>query len=465
MTLRQDYQLAIMDAYALDKADNALLLKHAGLATAAKTAKSKLMGIDPTTKALLARWIGAVPPMEGAAIVEILEALTGNARLRAEAIRILDTADYFTATEVESALIELALGTAIQNDVIHDFHIDWGTGANQVSAVDVPILDAADYFIAIEVESALAELATGVAIQNDAIKDYHIDWGTGADQVSAVDVPILDAGDFFVATEVEAALQELALAATITILDAGNYYAAADVEAALQELALPAWLIGRLEGTVATYGEVWNQQFNNWVRNGSFEKFSLGAALAPDEWTLSAAGGESVARQAATIRFSEYSVALTRVGNDCYLYQHVITPIDADTNTYWRGRKVVAGCWVYANVNTVRFQIYDGINAGYSDNHPGDSAWHFLTAVRTIDANATVISIYLQILTTNDTAYFDGCILTEGTICPPFIPSYNALDIPILDGGAHYPTDDVEAALQQVASNQENAMALIYLGL
>jgi len=425
MTLRQDHQLAHMDAYAVDKADNALLLKHAGIATAAKLAKSKLMGIDPATKALLVRWIGAVPPMTGAQIVTILETLTEEARLKAEAIRIEDTADYFTADEVEAALVELALGTAIQNDVIHDFHIDWGTGADQVSAVDVPILDVGVYFIATEVESALAELATGVAIQNDVIHDFHIDWGVGANQVSAVDIPIADAGAFFVATEVEAALQELALAATITIADAGGYYASTNVEAALQELAAPSWLIGRLETPTAFYGETWDQQFNNRVRNGSFEIWSAGAAAAPDEWTLSAEGGESVARQAATIRLGEYSVALTRVGNDCYLYQNVITPIDADTNTYWRGRTVIAGCWVYANVyNCVRFQIFDGIGAGYSDCHPGDGAWHFLTAIRTIHANATEISVYLQIVTMNDTAYFDGCILTEGTICPPFIPKF-----------------------------------------
>lgn len=45
---------------------------------------------------------------------------------------------------------------------------------------------------------------------NDEIKDSMIDWGTGSGQVSAVDVPIADAGDRFTGTEVETALQELA---------------------------------------------------------------------------------------------------------------------------------------------------------------------------------------------------------------------------------------------------------------
>jgi len=44
---------------------------------------------------------------------------------------------------------------------------------------------------------------------DDVIQDTHIDWGTGASQVSAVDVPIADAGDFFKDSEVETVLQKL----------------------------------------------------------------------------------------------------------------------------------------------------------------------------------------------------------------------------------------------------------------
>lgn len=43
----------------------------------------------------------------------------------------------------------------------------------------------------------------------DGIKDTMIDFGTGAGQVSAADIPIADAGNFTSATEVESALQEL----------------------------------------------------------------------------------------------------------------------------------------------------------------------------------------------------------------------------------------------------------------
>jgi hypothetical protein len=44
-----------------------------------------------------------------------------------------------------------------------------------------------------------------------AIKAAHIDWGTGAGQVSAEDVPIADAGNYFATDNVEAALQQTLL--------------------------------------------------------------------------------------------------------------------------------------------------------------------------------------------------------------------------------------------------------------
>lgn len=48
----------------------------------------------------------------------------------------------------------------------------------------------------------------GENISNDTIDDDSIDFGTGTDQVSALDIPIADTPGIFAATEVEAALQE-----------------------------------------------------------------------------------------------------------------------------------------------------------------------------------------------------------------------------------------------------------------
>ncbi len=52
--------------------------------------------------------------------------------------------------------------------------------------------------------------AGAIQVKADGIKDTHIDWGTGAGQVSAGDVPIADAGSLITATDVEGALQEIA---------------------------------------------------------------------------------------------------------------------------------------------------------------------------------------------------------------------------------------------------------------
>jgi len=110
----------------------------------------------------------------------------------------------------DSAQLVSSSGVGMGDDAIKEQHVDWGTSATQVSAVDVPILDAGGYFTAAEVEAALQELAAGSATPPDTITDAMIDWGTGAGQVSAVDVPIADAGSYLAASEVETALQEIA---------------------------------------------------------------------------------------------------------------------------------------------------------------------------------------------------------------------------------------------------------------
>ncbi len=103
MTLRQDHQLRQIDAFAVDKRDNALLLKSEGLAQNAKVVKSKLLGIDPTTKALLVRWVDALPgggngSMTGAQIVELLETLAIGSRLSHTALDDVNPGDHHAKT-------------------------------------------------------------------------------------------------------------------------------------------------------------------------------------------------------------------------------------------------------------------------------------------------------------------------------------------------------------------------------
>lgn len=221
-----------------------------------------------------------------------------------------------------------------------------------------------------------------------------------------------------------------ARAAIISLLDSGGFFTAANVEAALQELAAPTWLIARLE---AASGDPWDQQFNNLLKGGSFESWSAGAAgAAPDGWTAGIPANCN--REATIIRIGEYSVKLTKTNGNWYLYQTPVTPIDADTNTYWRGRTVTLGCWVYCDTaSTARLRIYDAIGATASSDHTGGSSWEWLTVTRTIDAAATYIQAILDIVTNNTDAYFDGAVLVEGTICPPFAPHPNDQHLKAID--------------------------------
>lgn len=61
--------------------------------------------------------------------------------------------------KVDDSTIEINTDTLrVKADGINDTHIDFGTGANQVSAVDIPITDTGTYFEGTEVETALAEI-------------------------------------------------------------------------------------------------------------------------------------------------------------------------------------------------------------------------------------------------------------------------------------------------------------------
>lgn len=136
---------------------------------------------------------------------------TGGNEVSAVNVPIADSDGYLSATDVENAIsemyIEFSTATSINDDTIKDYHIDWGTGSNQVSAVDVPVEDSSGNLSATDVENALAEIyGKAASIENNEIKDYHIDWGTGSNEVNAADIPIVS---FSGGSSVEGALDHL----------------------------------------------------------------------------------------------------------------------------------------------------------------------------------------------------------------------------------------------------------------
>jgi len=67
--------------------------------------------------------------------------------------------DYIQTSEVDNTTVEFAGGTLNVKDLgINALKIDWGLGANQVSAGDVPLADAAGFTAETDVEGAVQEL-------------------------------------------------------------------------------------------------------------------------------------------------------------------------------------------------------------------------------------------------------------------------------------------------------------------
>lgn len=150
----------------------------------------------------------------------------------------------------------------------------------------------------------------------------------------------------------------------------------------------------------------------NLLTNSNFEDWSAGAAAAPDEWTLSGASA-TIAREATIVRSGIYSAKLTRVGADCVIYARIDSICGL---SYWKGKKVTLGCWVYATVaDRVRITLdQTGTGTTYSSYHTGDSTWQFLTVTTTIGETTTAFYANLQVDTGNTSAYFDDAICVEG---------------------------------------------------
>lgn len=93
------------------------------------------------------------------------------------------------SVNVDNATIELNADTLrVKADGINDTHIDFGTGANQVNAADLPIIDGDGYFAAANVEDALSELY-------EAILAAGVTYTVGAGGVAKGDLVYLSAND------------------------------------------------------------------------------------------------------------------------------------------------------------------------------------------------------------------------------------------------------------------------------
>jgi hypothetical protein len=154
----------------------------------------------------------------------------------------------------------------------------------------------------------------------------------------------------------------------------------------------------------------------NRVNNRGFEKWSKGAALAPDYWVLSGAAA-TVAREATIIHDNTYSAKVTRAGTNAFLSQNVLGMCAPPYNdiTMWRGKTIIATCWGYATAGSrVYLETYDGQTTTTSSAHAGNSAWALLTtAAVAVHASATELTVRGKVITGDTSGYFDNVLLFE----------------------------------------------------
>ncbi len=113
----------------------------------------------------------------------------------------------------------LGYAAGVMNVNVDDSSIEVATDTLQVKALGITNAMLAgsisddklveDYIKTSEVDDVTIEFGTTLNVKDDGINALKIDWGLGANQVSAADVPIADAGTYTDETQVEGALQEL----------------------------------------------------------------------------------------------------------------------------------------------------------------------------------------------------------------------------------------------------------------
>ena len=158
------------------------------------------------------------------------------------------------------------------------------------------------------------------------------------------------------------------------------------------------------------------QQYQNLIRNGSFEAFSAGSSVAPDGFAAEgvATGTGTVARDSTT-KFQTYGVKLTQTNTaGTYILRY-------DTAITGFGASLTGTSADLATTEWQRLTLYS--NNGYAA-----SAWVKLPggspnpAAVTIKSDATEkVYVEIQANAINDYCYIDGLQVTEGPIAPAFV--------------------------------------------
>ena len=157
----------------------------------------------------------------------------------------------------------------------------------------------------------------------------------------------------------------------------------------------------------------------NVARNPDLAAWKLGAAAAPDHYTLSGTGA-AIARtgsgesDSVTVNAGPFSAKITYGSATARLTQIAIPTADFVANSALGldGRKVSLTARVRASVvDLARIGFTDGVTTTYSDYHTGGGTPENLTVVHTISGSATKLEWFWEVAQSG-AAYFGGAIAT-----------------------------------------------------
>jgi len=145
--------------------------------------------------------------------------------------------------------------------------------------------------------------------------------------------------------------------------------------------------------------------------NAGFETWTAGDSSAPDGYTLTGTDA-TIAKESSIVKAGSFSAKLTRVGNNCILYQDMSS---ARGINYFKGKVVTVGAWLYATVaSRVRIDINDGDINVASAYHTGGSTWEWVTKSYTVSSVASFMRMGLNVKGGDTSGYIDGIIVVEG---------------------------------------------------
>jgi hypothetical protein len=128
-------------------------------------------------------------------------------------------------------------------------------------------------------------------------------------------------------------------------------------------------------------------------------------------WTLWG-DGPSLTKETTIKKAGTYSVKLTNAPGESAILVQDFQNAKGHNLAYWKGKTVIAGCWVYAESGRALLLIGDGIRNSASAYHSDIAGWEYLTCAYTVPLDATSIYPCFYISEgTPTTAYFDSATL------------------------------------------------------